>query len=61
MPSVKSLMIIFDVKHASESHSKAIFANPFHNEETDVHALCQVEGRTRLLSMASRAYGAFTL
>jgi len=38
MPSIKSLMIVFEVQPTSKSHAKEIFNGLSHNEDIEVHA-----------------------
>ena len=44
MPSIRSLVIVFEVEPASEGREEAVFGGRFHNEDTEVHAWSQVEG-----------------
>ena len=44
VPSIRSLVVVFEVEPAFESRTEAIFAGRFHNEDTEVHAWSQVEG-----------------
>jgi len=44
MPSIKSLVIVFEVESASKSHIEAIFARCFYNKDREVYTWFQVIG-----------------